>query len=233
MASLVQDQSKARLKSVEKRELDEYQLAAWFDIQRQEIEASYLESDSPYRHSGWGSTPQRWRLGRELILEAVTNSGSFLDIGCANGLLLECLSQWAREREIHLTPYGIDISPKLIELARLRLPAFGFNLTVANGLHWQPTNRFDYVHTLLEYVPDQLQEDYLKRLLNQTLAEAGRLIVSSYSNRTQNRQPIDVVAYLQQHGFQVAGSTTSLDQDGWVLTRVAWVNSAIASSSMR
>lgn len=204
----------------------EHQLAAWFDEKRQKIETSYLESDNPYQQSGWGSTPQRWRLGRELILEAVSHNGTFLDIGCANGLLLGYLMQWASERGIQLIPYGIDISPKLIELARRRLPAFASNLAVANGFYWQPPNRFDYVHTLLEYVPDELQPDYLKQLLHQALAYAGRLIVSSYSNRTQQRQPIDVAATLQQHGFPVAGSTTSLDQDGWVLTRVAWVDSA-------
>jgi trans-aconitate methyltransferase len=210
---------------------DKHQLATWFDKKQQEIEATYLESDDPYRQSGWGSTPQRWQLGRELILEAVPHHGTFLDIGCANGLLRECLMQWASERGIYLTPYGIDVSPKLIELARLKLPTFAPNLAVNNGLHWQPSKRFDYVHTLLEYVPDELRLDYLKRLLNHALAEAGRLIVSSYSNRSQKQQPIDVAAYLQQHGFQVAGSTEAIEVDGWVLTRVAWVNSTVVSSS--
>jgi len=48
---------------------DEYQLTAWFDAQRQEIEASYLESDSPYRQSGWGNLRSAGDWGGEVILE--------------------------------------------------------------------------------------------------------------------------------------------------------------------
>lgn len=180
-----------------------------------------MTSYNAYRQSGWGSTPERWRLGREVILEAVPHSGSFLDIGCANGLLLECLMLWAAERGVELIPYGIDVSSELVKLAQLRLPSFTQNFVAANCLYWQPEQQFTYVHTLLEYVPSELQPEYLGRLLKQVVDD--RLIVSSYSNRRQNQQSIDVAMYLQQNGFCIAGSAEAVEADGWVLTRVAWI----------
>ena len=157
-----------------------------------------------------------------MILEAVDRSGTFLDIGCANGLLLGCLMQWARERGLFLIPYGIDISPHLIALARARLPGYADNLSVANSLFWQPQTRYDYVHTLLEYVPKHLHQSYLQHLLNQSVADGGRLIVSSYSSRTKKQLPINS-NYLNWLGYRITGSAVSRESDHWILTRVAWI----------
>lgn len=205
-------------------------LIDWFKYQQQETEAAYLSSNDPYRQSGWGSTPQRWRLGREVILEAVERSGTFLDIGCANGLLLDCLMQWAKKRDLHLVPHGIDISPRLVELARARLPAHAENLAVANSLFWQPQTRYDYVHTLLEYVPEHLHQPYFQHLLNGSVADGGRLIVSSYSSRTKKSLATDVPTYLKCLGYQVIGSAVSRESDHWILTSVAWVEKSNFSS---
>ncbi|MEH1924917.1 hypothetical protein [Nostoc sp.] len=60
-------------------------LKAWFDAQQNEIEVTYLSSENSYQQSGWGSTPERWQFARKLILKAVNKSGTFLDLGCANG----------------------------------------------------------------------------------------------------------------------------------------------------
>ncbi|HYL60144.1 MAG TPA: class I SAM-dependent methyltransferase, partial [Candidatus Acidoferrales bacterium] len=99
---------------------DDAQLAAWFDSVRRELGTAYLKSDNPWKQSGWNSTPERWRVAREVILAAVNRSGAFLDVGCANGLLLESLIAWAGERGLTLEPHGIDLVPQLIELARRR-----------------------------------------------------------------------------------------------------------------
>lgn len=127
--------------------LETNSLANWFREKQQEIENWYLASSNPYQQSGWGSTPERWRCGREIILAAVNSNGTFLDIGCVNGLLLECLIQWANKQKIQLVPYGIDISPHLIALARQRLPDFTNNFAIANALYWQPSTQYDFVHT--------------------------------------------------------------------------------------
>src|SRR6266436_5000040 len=89
---------------------------------RRDFRRRYLASDDPWRQSGWGSTPERWRLAREVILSAVERSGTFVDIGCANGLLLECLIAWATERGVVIEPHGIDLVPELIG-ARAQTPS--------------------------------------------------------------------------------------------------------------
>ena len=88
------------------------------------LEDSYLAEIDPIRQSGFGGGPERWRAERRLILEAVDTDGDLLDIGCANGYLLQCLVDWARARGIRLKPFGLDQGARLIDLARQRFPEF-------------------------------------------------------------------------------------------------------------
>ena len=94
---------------------------------------AYLQHSDPIRQSGFGGGAERWRLEREPILDAITRSGSFIDIGCANGYLLECLVAWGRIRELELDPFGLDVSFDLIALARQRFPCFEDHFYVANA----------------------------------------------------------------------------------------------------
>ena len=202
---------------------DDTEIDQWFDSMRRDFKRSYLASDDPWRQSGWGSTPERWRLAREVILSAVERSGTFLDIGCANGLLLECLGAWAAERGIVIEPHGIDLVPELVELARKRLPAALPNLVTANAFTWEPMRRYDYVHLLLEVAPPSRHREFLHRMLDSAVARGGRLIVSNYGSRSKSEAPIDVAGYLSSLGFAVAGSAAASEHDGFVLTRTAWV----------
>ncbi len=52
------------------------------------------------------------------------NCRTILDIGCANGYLLESLVKWTSDRGLAVTPYGIESSEKLIAVARERLPQY-------------------------------------------------------------------------------------------------------------
>lgn len=203
---------------------DEEALTGWFAGQRQVFEDAYLQTDDPYKQSGWGSTPERWRFGREVILDGVPRNGDFLDIGCANGLLLACLIEWAGERGVTLTPHGIDFVPELVKLAKARFPENAANFEVANAFDWQPSQQYTYVHTLLEYVPKKQQPAYLQRVLDEVVAPGGRLIVSSYGSRGKNEKPLDIDFHLQMLGFRTTGCGNSLEPDGWVATRVAWVD---------
>src|SRR5260370_37092589 len=103
-----------------------------------DLERAYLAAPDPIRQSGFGGGPQRWRLEREPILDAVDRDGDFLDIGCANGFLLECLMRWGLERGFFLTPWGLDAGPGLVALAKQRLPHFASNFCVANAWEWRP-----------------------------------------------------------------------------------------------
>jgi SAM-dependent methyltransferase len=202
---------------------DDTEIDQWFDSMRRDFKRWYLASDDPWRQSGCGSTPERWRLAREVILSAVERSGTFLDIGCANGLLLECLVAWAGERGIVIEPHGIDLVPELVELARKRLPAALPNLATANAFTWKPMRRYDYVHLLLEVAPPSRHREFLRCILDTAIARGGRLIVSNYGSRSKNEAPIDVAGYLSSLGFAVVGSAAAAEQDGFVLTRTAWV----------
>jgi SAM-dependent methyltransferase len=204
---------------------DDPDLQQWFDSMRRDFKRWYLDSDNPWRQSGWGSTPERWRLAREVILSAVEHSGTFLDIGCANGLLLECLIAWAGERGIVIEPHGIDLVPELIDLARKRLPAYAPNFAAANAFTWRPMRRYDYAHLLLEAAPPSRHREFLRRILDSALARGGRLIVSNYGSRSKNETPIDVASYLSELGFAVAGSAAASEHDGFVITRTAWIDS--------
>ena len=202
---------------------DDPEIDKWFDSMRRDFKRWYLASDNPWRQSGWGSTPERWRLAREVILTAVEHSGTFLDIGCANGLLLESLVAWAGERGIMLEPHGIDLVPELVDLARKRFPAALPNLATANAFTWKPLRRYDYVHLLLEVAPPSRHREFIRRIFDSAIARRGRLIVSNYGSRSKNEAPIDVAGYLSGLGFAVAGSAAASEHDGFVLTRTAWV----------
>ena len=73
----------------------------------------------PARPVGLRRDEARWEAARRPIVDAVDRDDRFLDIGCASGHLLECL---VRSTPHHLDPHGLDLSPRLADLARRRLP---------------------------------------------------------------------------------------------------------------
>jgi 2-polyprenyl-3-methyl-5-hydroxy-6-metoxy-1,4-benzoquinol methylase len=107
----------------------------------------YLSGTNPRQQSGFGRDERDWERFRRLIVAPVDTSGSFLDIGCANGLLMESVAIWALENGHVLEPYGLDISEKLVALARRRLPHWQDRFFVGNALLWTPPMRFDFVRT--------------------------------------------------------------------------------------
>jgi SAM-dependent methyltransferase len=113
---------------------DEYFAAA-----REAIRDYYLaEPSNPYRQSGRSSGAERWLQTRRCIARAVHRGGDFLDVGCANGLLLESLIQWTGERGFTIRPHGIDFVPELVALARQRLAPHRGSFAVANAFCRSP-----------------------------------------------------------------------------------------------
>jgi len=200
---------------------DEQELHAWFGEIRHILQSSYVAAPTPWQQSGKGGTFEDWVRLRIPISECVTRSGSFLDIGCANGFLLECLLNWTKMKNIDLVPYGLDYGSKLVELARERLPAFKDHIFVGNCWDWQPPRRFTYVHTCTEYVPNNLRTAYLKRLLSEFLEVDGLLLVSHYraSGEDLTRDWRD--ADLRAEGFNVVGTISDFDGTGREKCRVA------------
>lgn len=195
-----------------------------------DLEEAYLRSSDPIEQSGFHGGSVRWRAEREPILEAITADGHLLDIGCANGYLLECLVAWGRERGRTLIPHGLDQGARLIELARRRQPHVADHFFVGNAWDWEPPRRFHYVYTIVDEVPSEYLGDYFRRLLARIVSPGGRLIVGAYGSRSRGEPPRDVVAVLDSAGLPVAGSTECANGG---ITRFAWTDRASQEGERR
>jgi SAM-dependent methyltransferase len=187
------------------------------------MEASYLRERTPQGGSGFGGTAAQWRSSRAQICDAIDRDGSFLDAGCANGHLMESVAAWCAERGFHVKPYGFDLSAGLVAEARRRLPRWAGRIWVGNALDWVPPGglRFDFVHTLLDLVPEARVAEMLRHQLDRLVAPEGRLLVSNYVPAQQrDRHP---AAVLQRLGFRVDGVTAPGDSGGRVVPPTAWL----------
>ena len=197
------------------------ELQGWFDEIRSLLENGYLPAETPWKQSGKSGPFEDWVRLRIPISECVETSGTFLDIGCANGFLLECLLDWTMRKGVQLEPYGVDYSEKLVDLAKERLKGFADNIFVGNAWEWEPPMRFDYVSTAVEYVPMNLAEPYISRLLNDFLVEGGKLLVAQYRSRREDLSRDWVDDHLSRMGFSVIESKSGFCGDGLERTRVA------------
>jgi hypothetical protein len=188
----------------QQKALDEGRIieAQWFENHKQYFTKSYLAADNPRAQSGHGGDEARWRYSRGMILEAIHKSGTLLDVGCANGHLMESLHQWLEGSGLKLGFYGLDISEGLVELAKKRLPHLKDRIHVGNALHWTPSNKYDFVRTGLEYVPLGRQNDFIDHLLFHYIAQSGRLIIGIYNEVRNSRELEEKV---RGWGYQLTG----------------------------
>lgn len=197
-------------------------LPGWYAEYRQLIEKYYLEPGrTPWQQSGKGGTFEDWTRLRIPISECISAPGSFLDIGCANGFLLECLLDWTSMKGVEIVPYGLDFSPPLIEMARTRLPQFKNNMYIGNALDWQPPMRYDYVRTNIEFVPHNYHTAYLNRLRNDFLSERGILIIAQYRSSLEDLSTDWIDDYLKSLGYSIEKTTYGFDERGREKTRIA------------
>jgi SAM-dependent methyltransferase len=161
-------------------DLDEH---GWHAAMRALVEPAYLRAETPEMGSGHGGDAETWEYTHRPILDAVDGDGTFLDVGCANGLLMETITAWAAAEGRRLEPYGVDISSALAHVARDRCPQWADRIWTVNAATWRAPRRFDYVRTGLEYVPDDRRPAYVEHLLG-FLEPGGRLIIGKYNEET-------------------------------------------------
>ncbi|CAM5340395.1 class I SAM-dependent methyltransferase [Streptomyces avidinii] len=105
--------------------------------------------------------------------EAVRSSGNgrVADLGCGPGHVTAHLD------ELGLTPYGVDVSPTMIELARQAYPGLRFDvgsmatLDIADAELGGILSRWSVIHTPPQELPDILAE------FHRVLAPGGHLLV--------------------------------------------------------
>jgi hypothetical protein len=185
------------------------------------LEPAYLAAPTSEGQSGFGGTPGEWRLAREPIMDGIGGDGAFLDVGCANGLLMESVQAWGAEGGRFLEPYGIDIAPRLVALARRRLPQWADRLWIGNAVNWTPPHGmlFDYVHILLDCMPAARRADLVAHHLDAVVRPGGRLLVSHYVS--ENAGTPSVAEILAELGHPVAGQSRPPADD--MPSQTAWI----------
>src|SRR5262249_17677251 len=79
--------------------------AAWCAGVEEPLIDAYLSTDDLRGQSGKCGDEVEWRWSRELVLDAVEgDSCALLDVGCANGLLLDSLVRWGAEQGLRIDP---------------------------------------------------------------------------------------------------------------------------------
>jgi SAM-dependent methyltransferase len=177
-----------------------------------DFERAYLAGADPRAQSGFHGSPERWEAARRPIVEAIDRDGTFLDVGCANGLLLESVVEWS---EFAVEPYGIDFAPGLVELARTRLPHWADRIWQADVRAWAPPFRFDFVHARVELGS-----------LEQIVHLGRRAIFSSDGSfrRADSPRAERVADVLRAGGLTVAGVLYRRSDEHLVELSVAWVD---------
>ncbi len=198
----------------------------WYREVAAVITPAYLAADNPRAQSGHSGDDTHWTHARSLIVDAIDRDGTFLDVGCASGYLMECMERWARARGWSVEPYGLDIAPELAALARRRLPHWADRIFVGNVIEWQPPMRFDFVRTGLGYVPQRRQRDLVERLLREVVAPDGRLIIGTFNEEQDElRTEASREEIITSWGFVIAGlSERPHYHDDRLLYRVLWID---------
>jgi SAM-dependent methyltransferase len=182
---------------------------------------AYLAANDPRAQSGFSSDETRWEEARRPLLQAVERSGTFLDIGCANGYLMECLHRWAEIEGLALEVYGVEISPELADLARRRLPQWQARIWTGNAYDFEPPMRFDFVRTGLEYVAPSRRQELVRRLLTRYLHPGGRLIIGMQTE-IRTERPIDEA--VSEWGNVIAGRIERPHSDPRAVRRALWID---------
>jgi hypothetical protein len=180
---------------------------------------AYLGEDDPRWQSGFDGDADLWRQARSLVLDAVPRDGTFLDVGCATGHLMECLAGWAAERGVTLTLSGLELNPALATAARRRLPEWADRIYTGNVSGWRPPQRFTYVRTGLEYVAPEQRPVLIARLLREAVAPGGRLLVGPVS---EGDIPATTAAFVAA-GVRTPRVVSAADRNGTVRA-VVWAS---------
>jgi hypothetical protein len=184
------------------------------------LEGAYVAAGAGPRGSGSTSPSEGdWRAKRQHLCLPMDRDGTWLDVGCANGHLLATLPAWAAEREVVVEPHGLELLPRVAELARSLLPDLAEQIWTGAVMSWTPPRCFRYVTALDDSVPPGCLGQLVARLLELFVEDGGRLIISSYANRSADT----LFADLENAGFAPSGRIR-IDRPGRGTLVTAWID---------
>ena len=190
-------------------DLDE---AGWHEAMAALVVPAYLAAETPESGSGSSRNAAGWEYARSLLADAVAPGRTFLDVGCANGHLMESMAAW-----VGVEPYGLDLSPELAELARRRLPHWADRIWIGNALEWEAPRRFDAIRTGLDYVPADRRRDLVERLLR----FCDRLIVGVHN---EERDAPGFEEEVASWGLEIAGRSVRDHAHPQLVYKVFWLD---------
>ncbi|MGO9449854.1 MAG: class I SAM-dependent methyltransferase [Candidatus Binataceae bacterium] len=205
----------------------------YYERVRTLLEDTYVAADERgdvLGGSGSSGDMASWEAKRRVIAGAFDHAGSWLDVGCANGLLMETLAAWVAENGHHIEPYGLDLSDRIARRARMRLPHWAARIWTGNVMKFEPPIRFDYVTTLADAVPIESRAELIGRLARLYLKPRGRLILSCYRPGgflvgKPAREAESAAEILRAGGFEPIGEAEAHDPvTGAAKVRVAWTD---------
>jgi hypothetical protein len=185
---------------------------------------AYLASDDPRGQSGKSGDETEWRWSRELVLDVFPPRATFLDVGCANGYLMESVHRWGAERGIEVEPYGLDISWRIASLAKHRLPQWADRIFVGNVIDWTPPRRFDVVQSGLDEAGSRGERELVERILREFLVPGGVLVFRP--NRVGPEQP-DRVQQLRAIGLEPDGVIDAVHPTNGEVRRTAYLRAPV------
>ena len=162
-----------------------------------------------------------WRAKRQHLAVPMDGDGTWLDVGCANGHLLATLPRWAAERGVTIEPHGLELLPRVAELARSLHPQLAGPIWTGSVMSWTPSRRFRYVTVLDDAVPPDRLDVLVARLLRDVVDPGGRVIVSSYTDPGQ--PPRQLFDDLRAAGHPPDG-IIHIDRPGRAPLLTAWLD---------
>lgn len=197
-------------------------LDAWDARTAALLEPPYLSAGRGPGGSGASDTSEgAWRAKRQHLCTPMDADGSWLDVGCANGHLLVTLPVWAAERGVRIEPHGLELLRPVAALARRLQPQLADRIWVGSVMRWAPPQRFRYVTTPDDVVPPDRLGDLVRHLRAVAVAEGGRLIISTYTNR--GASPRALFDDLHTAGFDPDGRI-HIDRPGASPLLTAWLD---------
>lgn len=137
---------------------------------------AYLCKQSPLERSGFAHDLDSFLNLRSPILIAMgEKEGRFLDLGCANGVLIELLS---KNEGVRREYFGIDFVPELIEEANSRL---GEICHVADLHNYVNTTGFEFVRFELCYAREHKMKYLVEHVIESMLCDDGVALICNYS----------------------------------------------------